>query len=139
MMIGDIVGEQHGSMLPMVGGLLFVAILVVALLADLALLQGTYRRTASSADRIAEAAAAMLDDDILRTDGTIAIDEGAATERAIAVARGEGIPQDLLAVEIAGGTVCVEVRRLHEPVAIRVITSHAIDVRVRSCAVPAVG
>lgn len=126
-------------MLPMVGALLFVAILVVALLADLALLQGTYRRTASHADRIAEAAAAMLDEDRFRSEGAITVDEDAAAMRALRIAADHGIPPDAVSVDVDGPSVCVEVHVAHEPVAIRMVVPEVIDVRVRSCAIAAVG
>lgn len=132
-------GAEDGSMLPLVGALLFTAIVVVALLADLAMLQVAYRSAASQADRIAEAAAAMIDEADVHARGTVVLDQEAARARAIDVAEGEGLGHSDVGVEVAPDRVCVTVTRVHEPSSLRVIGGGPAEVRVRSCAAPGSG
>lgn len=128
--------NERGSMLPLVGALLFTAIVVVALVSDLAMLQGAHRATASQADRIAEGAAAMLDTVRLRQDGTVAVDPAAARQRAMELADHEGLDRSALAVEVVPERVCVTLTRMEQPRAFRTVGGSSVEVRVRSCAVP---
>ncbi len=53
------VADESGSMLPMTMGLVFVALGMVALIAELALLGGSYRDIATVADLTADAGASV--------------------------------------------------------------------------------
>jgi hypothetical protein len=126
-------------MLPLFGALVFIAVLVVALVVDIALLQGTFRRMASSADRIAEGAAAMIDVEHLRDEGAVVLEAAEAISMASSLAVAEGMSGDHMTVEIDDGRICVELRGRYDVVALRIITGEPVAVTVRSCAEPAVG
>lgn len=126
-------------MLPMTMGLLFVSLLVVALVADIAGLQTTYRIVAGKADRISEGAAAMIDADVLQTEGVVELNADAAAARARTLGIAEGVTGDDLEVDVDGAAICVEIVQRYEPFALRVVAGRSIDVAVRSCAEPSVG
>ena len=132
------VGYESGSMLPMFGALVFISVLVVALVVDIAMLQMSYRRTASTADRIVEAAAAMVDVAHLRDQGAVVLDPIEAAEVASELAVSERMLAQMT-IEVVSGRICVEVRDQYDVVALRIIAGDSVPVIVRSCAEPRSG
>ena len=131
--------DETGSVVPLVGGLIFVVLLVTALVADIAMLQVSYRMAASRADRVAEAGAAMIDGDRLRVDGVVALDAVAAVERAHEAAMAEGVEQRYLDIEVDTAGVCVALTGRYEPFAIRMVMTTPVEIAVRACATPVIG
>lgn len=131
--------DESGSMVPLVGGLIFVALLVIALVAEIAMLQVSYRVAASQADRAAEAGAAMIDEGRVRIDGVVVLDPMAAIERAQEAAVAAGVEQRHLDIDADGTIVCVSLTHRHEPFAIRMVTTAPVEITVRSCATPVIG
>lgn len=129
---------ERGSVLPLVGGLLFVALVMIALTTDLALLHGAYRETSAVADFAAEAGAAMIDEGSLHA-GVVELD-GAAAERAARwwVEHSTSQPVDVT-VDTEGAEICVALAAVHRTTALPALGIRSVVVRVRSCAVPATG
>lgn len=129
---------EHGTLLPLVAALLFVAFLLVALLADIAMLHSVYRASAARADRIAEAGAAMIDADRLHEDGILELDPAAAERRALEAAGSDVAPAHSVVIDADTSVLCVEVVETYELRVLPVLGA-PIEVRVRSCATPASG
>lgn len=126
-------------MLPLVGGLIFVAFVTVALVADIAMLQMAHRSAASRADRLAEAGAAMIDEVQLREQGMVVLDPVAAEMRVREAVAIEGLDLHAVGIDASPARACVEVSHVVHPVALRAMTNEPIDVRVTACAEPAIG
>ena len=122
----------------MTAALLFVVLLVVALVSDIALVHGEYRSTASMADRIAEAGAAFIDEDLMHL-GVLAID----TDRSIAYAAdlADELGLDPLDVTFAvdGSSFCVSIHRIHRAAFLGGIGAGDQLIAVDACSVPASG
>lgn len=125
-------------MLPLFGGLVFVAFVVIALVVDIALLGVAYRTAASQADIAAEAGAAMVDHQFIHVGETI-LDVHAATSQTMWAAVRQGLPSDAVTVEADTAGICATVSVPHRTFALAFIGAQSVDVVVRSCASPAVG
>lgn len=130
--------DETGSALPLVGGLLFIGLFVIALAVDLAVLAGVYRTIAATADLAAEAGAAMIDVDAAHR-GETAIDVGRAAAEAIAVVERSGLSRQNVAVDGDEARICVSVTTSQRPAMLAMIGARAVAVSVRSCAEPATG
>ena len=133
--MGDIRGER-GTMLPALGGLLFVGLIVLALCVDVAALHATYVRVSTVADAAAEAGASMIDVSALH-EGTISLDQGTAASVASDWVTGAGL--QARAIEVGAERVCVESMEDHHTIALGIIGLRRVEVVVRACAEPAVG
>lgn len=129
--------EERGSMVPMMGALLFVGFTIIALAVDVALLHGAYLRASVVADHAAEAAAAMIDVDAAHAGETV-LDTRAATAIAVRVLIDNGW-QGSSEVGFDGAQVCVEVSEPHGTVALAFVGLPTVQVATVACAVPAVG
>jgi hypothetical protein len=130
--------SEEGTVLPLVGGLAIVAFIVLGLVTDVALLHGTYRRTALGADAAAEAGAAMLDP-IAAHDGRVAISPTDAEAEARRVIEVSHLDLDLVGVEVSGDQLCIDVATTHRTVMLATLGLREVPVEVRSCAHAAVG
>lgn len=130
---------EMGSMLPLFAALAFTALVVVALVADIAMLQVAYRSTASRADRIAEGAASQIDEGWLRAHGAIRLDTGAARVRAEELAGAEGIGPEAIDLEVSIDRLCVTIVQPHMPFALPAVVGSSVSVEVRACADPDTG
>jgi hypothetical protein len=129
---------EAGTVLPLVGGLAFVALVVLGLVTDVALLHGTYRRTALAADAAAEAGAAMLDPlAVYEARVSLSPDDAAVeVQRAIQLS---DLELNLVAVDVIRDQVCVAVATTHRTVMLVAVGLRDVAVEVRSCAHAAVG
>jgi hypothetical protein len=130
--------DGRGSILPLVGGLLFVSLVVLALATDLALLHGTYRESAAAADFAAEAGASMVDAGSLHA-GRLELDPAAAEIAARATVDGSFDGSVKTMVEVSPNEICVSVVSDHQTIALPAVGIRSVVVRVRSCAEPATG
>jgi hypothetical protein len=130
--------QEEGTVLPLVGGLAFVALVVLGLVTDVALLHGTYRRTALAADAAAEAGAAMLDPlAVYEAQVSVSPDDAEAAVRwAI---RLSDLDLSVVAVDVIRDQVCVAVATTHRTAMLVAVGLRDIAVEVRSCAHAAVG
>lgn len=130
--------DEGGSLLPMTSALLFVSLLVVALVSDIALLHGEYRSTASMADRIAEAGAAVLDEGRMHL-GVLAIDPDRSVAYAADLAVGLGLDPSEVTFTVDGSSFCVSIHRTHRAAFLGGIGGGDQLIAVESCSVPASG
>ena len=125
-------------MLPMFGGLIFVAFIVIALAVELSLLGSAYRDAAAVADAASETGAAMLAPDAVY-DSRIELDppsaENASRSAVVAVAR----PGAIADVAASTTQVCVTIRDQYFPRTLVFIGFNEIDIVVTSCAEPRTG
>ncbi len=130
--------DEGGTLLPMTAALLFVALLIVALVSDIALVHHEYRSAASMADRIAEAGAGVLDEGRVHL-GVLAID----TERSVAYAAGLAVDLGLDPAEVRftvdASSFCVRIHRTHRAVFLGGIGGGDQLIEVASCSAPASG
>jgi hypothetical protein len=126
-------------MLPLFGGLVFVAFAMIAIAVELALLGGFYRNTAAAADAAAEAGAAMISAGSLYTEDALLVDRAAASASAAAVASGLSSPTASAAIDITSLRVCVTIDDMYQTRTLSFIGVSAIRVRVDSCAEPRTG
>jgi hypothetical protein len=125
-------------MLPMFGGLILVAFVVVALAVELSMLGGAYRGVAGAADVASESGAAMLDVAGVY-DSEYELNPGRAQEEATRVAAAmtsSGASAEVAATELE---VCVTVRDQYVPRTLVFLGLDAIDIAVTSCAQPRSG
>lgn len=134
MRVETVRGEQ-GSMIPLVGALVFVAFAVLALVVDIALLHGAYLDTAARADAAVEYGASMVDEGAIH-DGVLRLDAGRASDATLSAIGPEQTVADL---DVTADAVCVTVGTAHRTHAMTFIGIRQVDVRVRSCASPAQG
>ena len=125
-------------MLPMFGGLIVVAFVMVALAAELAFLGQAYRNTAAAADAASEAGAAMLS-------VSAAYDSDLAIDSPRAIAESQGVAAHLVggnaSIEVVADltSVCVTIHDEYRPGTLAFVGVGAIDVAVTSCAEPRSG
>lgn len=129
--------SQRGSMLPMFGGLVMVAFIVLGLTVDIARLQLTYRNVATVADLATEAGASALDDAAVH-EGRMVLDPALARRVAEATASGLA-PHATVAVTARPEVVCATITTTVRANTLAFIGRADVDVTVRSCAEPAVG
>lgn len=130
--------SEQGSVLPLVGGLAFVALVMMALTTDLALLHGAYRESAAIADFAAEAGASMIEVASVHA-GVLQLDAVAAESAARSwVERSTAQPVDLI-IDASSEEICVTLARVHRTTVLPALGIRSVVVRVRSCAVPATG
>lgn len=125
-------------MLPMFGGLILIAFIMIALAVELALLGTSYRAVASAADAGAEAGAAMLDVESLY-ESAVELDRAAAASQSMLVAAAQIAHVVDVQVATTSTEVCVTVRDEYRPTTLAFIGVGSIDVTVTSCAVPRTG
>lgn len=130
--------DEGGTLLPMTAALLFVALVVVALVSDLALVHGEYRSAASMADRIAEAGAGILDEGRMHR-GVLAIDPDRSVTYATDLAADLGLDPAEVAFTVDGSSFCVAIHRVHRAVFLGAIGGGDQPIAVESCSVPASG
>lgn len=130
--------DERGTLLPMTAALLFVALLVVALVSDIALLHGEYRSTASMADRIAEAGAGVLDEGRMHL-GVLAIDPEYSVAYAGDLAADLGLDPSDLTFTVDGSLFCVTLRRTHRAAFLGAVGGGDQVIAVEACSVPASG
>jgi len=130
--------DERGSVLPLVGGLLFISLTMLAVALELGMLHATYRWSASTADIAAEAAASMIRRDLAYS-GELGIDPVQAQDAAREAVRRLGAGEVTVDVEVGGLEACVTVTSLYRTTVLSLLGARTVDVRVRSCAVPAVG
>lgn len=129
---------EEGSMLPMFGGLILIAFIVIALAVEVSLLGQTYRIAAAAADAASEAGAAMLAvpsayESNIELDAVLADSES----RIVAMA----LSRPGASVDVAASTVdvCVTVRDEYHPRTLVFLGVESIDIAVTSCAEPRTG
>lgn len=122
-------------MIPLVGALMFVALAVLALVVDIALLHGAYLDTAARADAAAEYGASMVDESAIHG-GVLRLDTGRASD---ATRSAIGPDQAIVDLDVTGDAVCVTLGAAHRTHALTFVGIREVDVRVRSCASPAQG
>ncbi|MEZ5175927.1 MAG: hypothetical protein R2823_06945 [Acidimicrobiia bacterium] len=127
---------ERGSTVPLFGGLAFVALLMIALTVELALVGTEYRQVAAIADASAEAGAAMVTESSAYG-GSIVVD----TERAVAEAErlATSLPDTRATVRVAAEQVCVTIVGRHQPATLAFVGVSGVDITVTSCAQPRVG
>jgi hypothetical protein len=130
--------SEEGTVLPLVGGLALVAFIVLGLVTDVALLHGTYRRTALGADAAAEAGAAMLDP-IAAHGGRVAISPPDAEAEARRVIEVSDLDLHLVDVDVSGDELCIDVAATHRTFMLATLGLREVPIDVRSCAHAAVG
>jgi len=130
--------DEAGSMLPMFGGLILIAFLMIALGAELALLGGTYRRTADVADAAAEAGAASVSASAVY-ESKLELDAFRAEAESLSLARDLSDPGALVTVVGTSENICVTVVNRHRPTTLAFLGVDGIDVTVTSCAEPRTG
>lgn len=129
--------EESGSVLPLLGALIFVAFAVIALVTEIALLHGAFLDVASTADRAAEAGAARLDPDALHR-GEIGLAPAAARAAAEHYVDGAA-PNDDASVSATVSEVCVTVERAHRLNVLSIVGIRSQSISVEACAAPAAG
>lgn len=127
--------DERGSMLPLVGALVFVTFTVLALVVDIALLHGAYLEAAAHADAAAEFGAAMVDVEAIH-DGELLLDAARARDAALAAVE---LNETVLALDVSRDVICVTLGSVHRTHALTLVGVREVDVRVRSCARPAEG
>lgn len=126
---------ERGSMVPLLGGLIFVALVVLGVAVDVARLHGAYVEVGLLADVAAESGASMIDE-FAAHDGEVRLDH----DRSIAaVSAALGGRSEHVEATVADTSVCVRITREHRTVALGLIGVSTIDVAVRSCAEPVAG
>jgi hypothetical protein len=130
--------DEVGSLLPMTAALLFVALLVVALVSDIALVHGEYRSTASMADSIAEAGAAFVDEGRMHL-GVLAIDPDRSVAYAADLAVGLGLDPSEVTFTVDGSSFCVSIRQTHRAAFLGAVGGGDQVIAVESCSIPASG
>ena len=129
--------SENGSMIPLFGGLVVIAFVVLGLTVDIARLQLAYRNVATVADLATEAAASALDEAAMHL-GHASLDP----ERAVRVAERTArrlAPGTDIAVEASPDAVCATVRTTMRATTLAFVGRPDVEVSVRSCAAPAVG
>jgi uncharacterized membrane protein len=130
--------DDRGSMLPLIGGLFFICLTMLALAVDIGLLHARYRWTASAADLAAEAGGAMIDiDDIY--EGRVVLDVASASAAAQAAAGRLLSPGDGVRVEVGSDRICVTITTRYRTSVLPIVGMREIPVTVRSCAEPRTG
>lgn len=135
---GSIHASEHGSMLPLFGGLMFVSFAMISLVVELAMLGGAYRNTAGAADAASEAAASMVATGAIY-DGETTVNPAAAEATAASVAGSLASVDATVTVAAAAAQVCVTVSDSYRTRTLTFIGVSTIDISVTSCAEPRTG
>ena len=122
--------SERGSMLPMLGGLVFVTLVVLAVAVDVARLHTAHVELGLAADVAAEAGAAMIDEAAAHG-GELVLDALRATDAALAAA---GADLEVSDSRVNGGTICVTLTGEHRTMALTFVGIEAVPVTGRSCA-----
>lgn len=130
--------NERGSILPMTGGLIFVALAVTALVMEIALLGGAYRDVATVADLAAESAAAVLSP-AGAYDDAVVLDMAHAEAEARRIGSAWGSGDEVVAIDIDPSTVCVTVSDIYIPRTLAFAGITELTVRATGCASPAAG
>jgi len=130
--------DERGSVLPLVGGLLFVSLVMIAVTTDLALLHAAYRQTSAIADFAAEAGAGMIDQGSLHA-GVVELDSAAAERTARDWVERSTSDSVEITVDSSKIEICVALARSHHTTALPALGIRSVVVRVRSCALPVTG
>ena len=126
---------EAGSTIPFVCALAFVAFVVIALAADVAMLHLAYLQVSADADSAAEYGASMIDVDAAHR-GVVEIDPRRA-EAAVVSAVPSGASVEALAATPT--SLCVTLGTRHGTVAMAFVGVRVVDVTARSCAEPRSG
>jgi len=122
----------------MTAGLVFVAFSIIAIVVELSLLGAAYRDVATVADIAAEAGASMLS--AADAYGSqVGLDTAAAEQEARRVSGTWGSGDEIVAVTIVEGRLCVTVSDLYRPQTLVFIGVTEVDVSVTGCAEPRAG
>ncbi len=130
--------HEDGSMLPMTGGLIFVAFAITALVVEIALLGAAYRDIATVADLAAEsgatamAASGAYGDDVL-------LDVVAASSEAIRIGHMWGSGDEVITIDVNTGRICVTVTDTYRPRTLVFVGVRELAIRATGCASPRVG
>ena len=127
---GGVRVSERGSMLPLLGGLVFVTIVVLAIAVDIARLHAAHVELGLAADVAAEAGAAMIDEAAAHR-GELVLDARRATDAALTAAGADLAVSDST---VDGGTICVTLTGEHRTTALTFIGIGAVPVSGRSCA-----
>ncbi|RLE16010.1 MAG: hypothetical protein DRJ28_02585 [Actinobacteria bacterium] len=130
--------QENGSMLPMTGGLIFVAFAITALVVEIALLGAAYRDIATVADLAAESAATVVAVPGAYGDD-ISLDVGAAESEARRVGRMWGSGNEVMTVDVNASRICVTVTDGYRPRTLVFIGVSELSIRATGCAAPRVG
>jgi len=131
--------NERGSMLPMLGALIFAGLVVLGLALDVALLGATYRQAAFAADTGAEAGAAVLSVDDAYA-GVLALDPVEAERVAVDAAVRARAAAGRTATASADPTqVCITVVDHYEPRLIGSLGIGPATVTATACAEPGRG
>ncbi len=132
------VETEQGSMLPMFGGLIFVAFIVIALAVEMSLMGQAYRNAAAVADAASEAGAAAISVQAAYETG-IALDTTLAAQESRSVAMTLAPDASSVEVQAVPSDVCVTIRDQYRPTTLVFFGLNAIDIAVTSCAEPRMG
>ncbi|MEN8040500.1 MAG: hypothetical protein ABFR95_03260 [Actinomycetota bacterium] len=125
-------------MLPMMGGLIFVAFIVTALAVEISLLGVAFRDVSTVADLAAESGAATL----LQSgayDTHLLLDERGAEVEALRVASLWGSGDESATVRVRPDSICVTVSDTYRPRTLVFIGVNELTVNATGCAIPAAG
>ena len=125
-------------MLPMTGGLIFVAFAITALVIEIALLGVAYRDIATVADLAAESAAAVVATPAAYGND-LSLDIDAARDEALLVAGLWGSGDELVSVDVTAATICVTVTDSFRPRTLVFIGVTELSIRATGCAAPRAG
>lgn len=128
--------NEHGSMLPYLGALLLVAVIVLGLALDVALLAATYREAAFAADAGAEAGAARLEIGSAYRDAVRLDPESSVTIAEAAALKARPRTGRMATATADGRRVCVVVIDRFEPRLLGTIGVATERVTVQACATP---
>ncbi len=130
--------HEKGSMLPMTGGLIFVAFAITALVVEIALLGTAYRDIATVADLAAESGAtAVATQDAYGNE--VLLDVVAAASEARRVGHMWGSGDEVITVDVDTARVCVTVTDAYRPRTLVFIGVRELSIRATGCAVPRTG
>lgn len=129
---------EHGTMLPMTAGVIFVALSIVAVVVELSLLGGAYRDVATVADIAAEAGASVLA--VSDAYGShVSLDVAAAEAEARRVSGTWGSGDEIVDVSVDQGRICVTVADIYRPQTLVFIGVTEVGLSVTGCAEPRAG
>ncbi len=129
---------EHGSMLPMTAGLIFVAFAIVALVLELSLLGASYRDVATVADLAAESAAGSLMASRAYGD-EVTLDMAEAQIEAERVGSMWGNGDETVTIEVDSNRICVTIVDSYRPQTLIFIGVTEMTVRATGCAEPRAG
>ena len=136
-MRGSLVEWDGGSITPMLGGMVFIVLTMVALATEVAGLHSAFLEVAAVADAAAEAGAALVDPASIHS-GEVRLDQHRASLESARLVEAVAPAADY-AVEVAALEVCVDVRVARPMGVLTVIGIDSFTVAASSCAGPATG